>query len=77
MTYEEAERWLRAIGGERIMARETAKFDSVIVLVKSATKGEISRHSVYDASLAGVQLEAAIREAFVRACDELRIALKP
>jgi len=75
MTYEESEKWLRAIGGERILGRETERFSSVIVTLKSAINGEMSRHALYDATLHGEELEAAIRDAFIKACLELRVAL--
>ena len=59
-----------------LVARETAKYDSIIVLVKSASRGEQSRHRLFDSSLVGEKREAAVRDAFVGACDELWLALK-
>jgi hypothetical protein len=75
VTYDQTKKWLDAIGGEQIVARETDKFGSVIVRVKSSKSGDVSRHALFDETLTGYEREKAIREALVRACEELRLAL--
>jgi len=71
MTHDEAVRWLAAIGGSHEVVREGNR-ETVVVLVTSANKGEVSRRMALDTSLSQ---EQAHRRAFTLACDELRRAL--
>jgi hypothetical protein len=75
MTYEQAKKWLAAIGGEEIIERETEDRGSVIVLVKPSKGGEVSRHWLFDEKLTDTAREDAIRTAFLAACRELKLAL--
>ena len=77
LTYDEASRWLQAIGGERIASCDTATFGSVLVRVNGGTRDEIARLAPYNLTLTGERRETAIRDAFVRACSDLRVALRP
>jgi len=77
VTYREAQKWLERIGGTWVEAKEQIPHKgSIIVDVLSAMRGRIARHALFDDRLQGFQREVAIREAFVRACEELRRALR-
>jgi hypothetical protein len=67
-------KWLHAIGGTSDIVRDADGNDFVVVSVESATKGTVSRRRVVDGST-GDEREEAVRKAFVRACEELRLAL--
>ena len=78
MTYDQAKRWLAKIGGETIEGKEQVpprRRGSVIVSVQSAKGHVVQRHWLFDDTLEGRERELAIRKAFVRACEELRVAL--
>jgi hypothetical protein len=76
VTYEEAKRWLKKIGGEMVEGKEQRKgTGSIMVSVKSARGRIVQRHALFDDTLTGYQREMEIRRAFVRACEELKIAL--
>jgi hypothetical protein len=74
MNHVQAGRWLRAIGGTHNVARDLDGYDLVVVSVESALKGPVSRRTAVDGST-GNEREEAVRNAFVRACEELRLAL--
>jgi hypothetical protein len=74
MTYEQAKRWLR--GGDWTEAKEQVPHTgSVMVRVTSRRVGIVQRHALFDDRLTGRQREIAIREAFARACDELKAVI--
>ncbi len=76
MTNEEAKRWLVEIGGDCTEAKEQPLHTgSVMVRVTCAGGGIAQRHSLFDDRLTGEPREAAIREAFVGACQKLKTAL--
>jgi len=76
VTYEEAKRWLEKIGGEMIEGKEQMRGSgSIVVSVKSARGQIVQRHALFDDTLKGNERELEIRRAFVRACEELKIAL--
>jgi hypothetical protein len=76
MTYDDAKKWLTKIGGEWLEAAEQIRGrSSVIVCVKSASRGTVQRHRLFDCTLTGVARDSAIRQAFLDACRELRAAL--
>jgi len=76
VTYDEATRWLEKIGGKTIVANEQKRGrGSVIVIVESAKGRTISRHVVFDDTLTGLERQRAVREAFTRACEALKLAL--
>jgi len=76
VTYDEATRWLKKIGGTTVVAKDgTSGKGSIVVIVESAKGRTVSRHRVFDDTLTGPQRELAVREAFTRACDELKLAL--
>lgn len=76
MTYDQAKRGLAKIGGKMIEAKEQAKGKrSIIVVVESVRRGTVQRHWLFDDTLTGYQREVEMRRAFVRACEELKIAL--
>jgi hypothetical protein len=70
VTYEDAKRWLEKIGGE--MAEQDG---SITVRVRSARGRNVQRGALFDDGLEGREREMAIRRAFLRACEDLRIAL--
>jgi len=77
VTYNEAKKWLEKLGGTWIEAKEQVPHKgSIIVEVQSVMRGRVARHALFDDRLQGFQREVAIREAFVRACEELRRALR-
>ena len=71
MTFDEATRWLTAIGGSHEVVREGDR-EIVVVRVASASKGECMRRMTLDTTLSP---ELAQRRAFALACGELRRAL--
>ena len=71
MNYDEAVRWLAAIGGTHEITREGIR-EIVVVRVSSANRGDVVRRTALDR---GISQELAGRRAFVLACDELRRAL--
>ena len=71
MTYDQALRWLSAIGGTQDVVREGTR-EIVVVRVASASKGEVCARRTLDATLSQAQ---AHRHALALACDELRRAL--
>jgi len=71
MTYEQAVRWLAAIGGTHEVVRE-GTWEIVVVRVASASKGEVCARRTLDTTLSQ---EQAHRHALALACDELRSAL--
>jgi hypothetical protein len=73
MNHGNAGKWLHAIGGTSDVVRDADGNDFVVVSVESATKGTVSRRAVVDGS--GDEREEAVRKAFVRACQELKLAL--
>ena len=76
MTYDQAKKWLSKIGGQWLEAAEQVPGrGSVIVCVKSASRGTLQRHRLFDCRLTGPARETAIRQAFLDACRELRHAL--
>jgi len=76
VTYDEAARWLKKIGGTTVVAKdETRGRGSIIVSVESAKGRTVSRHRVFDDTLVGLERERAVREAFTVACEELKVAL--
>jgi len=76
VSYEEAKRWLKKIGGEMVEGKEQMRgTGSIMVSVKSARGRIVQRHALFDDTKKGYEREMEIRRAFVRACDELRIAL--
>jgi hypothetical protein len=76
VTHEEAKRWLEKIGGEMIEDNEQMRgTGSIRVSVKSARGQIVQRHALFDDTLKGYEREPEIRRAFVRACEELKIAL--
>jgi hypothetical protein len=76
MTYKQAKRWLRDIGGEWTEAKEQVPHrGSVIVWVTGAGGAIVQRHALFDDRLTGRPRQVAISDAFVRACDELEAAL--
>ncbi len=74
MNHGQAGKWLRAIGGTSEVVRDADGRDFVVVSVESVTKGAVSRRMSVDGS-SGREREEALRHAFVRACEELRLAL--
>jgi hypothetical protein len=74
MNHGQAAKWLRAIGGTSAVVRDSDGCDFVVVSVESATKGAVSRRMAVDGST-GKEWQEAVRDAFARACDELRLAL--
>jgi hypothetical protein len=79
VTYGEATRWLKKIGGTWIAAKEPAPpriRPSVIVSVKSAKGPTVERHALFDDVTEGWERELEIRRAFVRACEDLKHALR-
>lgn len=76
MTYEEATRWLKKIGGTTIVTKEQVRGKSAVVVIVESAKGRtVSRHVVFDDTLTGPEHERAVREAFTRACEALKLAL--
>jgi hypothetical protein len=76
VTYDEATRWLKKIGGTTVVAKdETRAKGSIVVIVESAKGRTVSRHWAFDDTLTGLERERAVREAFTRACEELKVAL--
>jgi len=76
VTYDEAARWLKKIGGTTVVAKDgTRGKGSIVVIVESAKGRTVSRQWVFDDTLTGPQRERAVREAFTRACEELKVAL--
>jgi len=76
VTYDEATRWLKKIGGTTVVAKDgTHGKGSIVVIVESAKGRTVSRHWMFDDTLTGPDRERAVREAFTRACEELKIAL--
>ncbi|HTQ42793.1 MAG TPA: hypothetical protein VMI75_08525 [Polyangiaceae bacterium] len=76
VTYEEAKRWLKKIGGEMIEGKEQMRgTGSIVVSVKSARGQIVQRRALFDDTLKGYERELEVRRAFVRACEELKIAL--
>jgi hypothetical protein len=76
VTYREAQKWLEKIGGTWLEGKEQVPHKgSIIVEVHSAMRGRVARHALFDDRLQGYERELAIRDAFVRACMELRHAL--
>ena len=75
MNYDEAMRWLEAIGGAHEIVHEAGGKDVVVVSVSSATRGKVSRRTSLDACLVGHARDAAFRTAFALACGELKLAL--
>jgi hypothetical protein len=71
MTFDQATRWLAAIGGCHEVVREGNR-EIVVVRVASASKGEVSARRTLDTTLAQ---GPAQRRALTLACDELRRAL--
>ena len=71
MTYDQAVRWLTAIGGSHDVVREGNR-EVVVVRVTSASKGDVERRMALDTVLSQ---EQAQRRALALACDELRRAL--
>jgi hypothetical protein len=71
MSYDEALRWLAAIGGTHGVVREDTR-EVVVVQVASASKGEVCARRTLDTTLSQ---EQAHRRALALACDELRRAL--
>ena len=77
VTYEEATRWLKEIGGTTVVAEEQKRGKGRITVIAENAKGRtVSRHVVFDDTLTGPEHERAVREAFTRACDELMRALE-
>jgi hypothetical protein len=74
MNHGQAGKWLRAIGGTSDVVRDADGHDFVVVSVESALKGAVSRRMAVD-GCTGHEREEAVRDAFVRACEELRVAL--
>jgi hypothetical protein len=74
MNHGQAGKWLRAIGGTSDVGRDADGHDFVVVSVESATKGAVSRRAAVDGSTS-VKRDEALRKAFVRACEELKLAL--
>jgi hypothetical protein len=76
VTYDEARKWLAKIGGEMTEGKEqTRGTGSVVVRVRSARGRVVERHALFDDTKKGYEREVEIRRAFVRACEELKIAL--
>jgi hypothetical protein len=76
VTYEEAKRWLKKIGGEMVEGKEQVRdTGSILVSVKSARGRIVQRHALFDDTKRGYEREVAIRTAFVRACEALKSAL--
>lgn len=76
VTYAEAQKWLKKIGGKTLQAKEQQRGKgSVTVIVESAKRGTVQRHWLFDDTLEGYEREIEIRRAFVRACEELQRAL--
>jgi hypothetical protein len=76
VTYDEATRWLKKIGGTTVAAKDgTRGKGSIVVIVESAKGRTVSRHWIFDDMLIGPERERAVREAFRRACEELKVAL--
>jgi hypothetical protein len=73
MNHGQASKWLRAIGGTSTVVHDSDGRDFVVVSVESASRGSVSRRMAVDEST--VNEQEAIRDAFVRACEELRLAL--
>jgi hypothetical protein len=71
MTYEQAQRWLAAIGGTHGVVREGTR-EVVVVQVASASKGDVCARRTLDTTLSQ---EQAHRRALTLACDELRRTL--
>lgn len=79
VTYGEAIRWLKKIGGTWIAAKEPALpriRPSVVVSVKSAKGAFVQRHALYDDTVEGWERELEVRRALVRACEDLKRALR-
>jgi hypothetical protein len=74
MNHGQAGKWLRAIGGGSDVVRDADGRDYVVVSVDSATKGAVSRRMAVNGST-NDEREEAVRKAFVRACEELKLAL--
>jgi hypothetical protein len=70
MNHQQASKWLRAIGGTSDVVRDADGREYVVVAVESAMKGMVSRRMRVDVSTSG-ERDAA----FVRACEELKLAL--
>jgi len=70
MNHRQASNWLRAIGGTSDVVRDADGREFVVVAVESAMKGMVSRRMRLDGSTSGER-----DEAFVRACEELKLAL--
>jgi hypothetical protein len=75
MNYEQAERWLRAIGGTHEIERDGSGNEVVVVRLVSATGGPVSRRATIDPALAGYGPGEGVRRALVLACEELKLAL--
>jgi hypothetical protein len=76
VTYEEAKRWLRKIGGEMVECKEQMRgTGSIMVSVTSARGRIVQRHALFDDTKKGYEREMEIRRAFARACEELKTAL--
>jgi hypothetical protein len=76
MNYEQAAKWLRAIGGTHVVERDNSGNEIVVVSVVSAIKGPVSQRAIVDTSLAWRGPEELVRRAFVFACQELKAALE-
>ena len=71
--HDEAVRWLTALRGEFMIERNSKGHPmAVVVRVERALGGVVSRRADV---LPGFSDELAERQAFTRACDELRRAL--
>jgi hypothetical protein len=76
VTYDEAKRWLKKIRGTTIVAKEQKRGQGRVIVIVENSKGRtVSRHAVFDDTLTGPERERALREAFTRACNELKLAL--
>lgn len=73
MNHGQASKWFRAIGGTTDVVRDADGRDFVVVSVESATRGNVSLRMAVDGS--SRDREEAVRQAFVRACEELKLAL--
>jgi hypothetical protein len=77
VTYEEATRWLKEIGGTAIVAKEQQRgLCRVTVIAEDASGRMVSRHTIFDDSLTGVERERVVRHALTQACEALKIALE-